>query len=171
MCGGAGSRTIRVSSEKGPSPRVRGSQGFVILMDGQHGSIPACAGEPFESPSSGSRRRVHPRVCGGAVPQVLPLLGKVGPSPRVRGSHQSAASSSECSGSIPACAGEPGDVVKLVMAGKVHPRVCGGADGGSAGVWARQGPSPRVRGSHLTATNTSSFDGSIVPVGNQIRTY
>ena len=91
-------------------------------------------------------RGVHPRVCGGAKPIVIPGRVNTGPSPRVRGSRQLRRRGSALRGSIPrvcggagryqsvpdlgsipACAGEPGLEDAYRCHPRVHPRVCGGA--------------------------------------------
>ena len=65
VCGGTLSRHLSDRPSSGLSPRVRGnpllySDGIVMV-----GSIPACAGEPSESPAWAGWQRVYPRVCGG----------------------------------------------------------------------------------------------------------
>jgi hypothetical protein len=89
-------------------------------------TIPACAGEPLPIHRSCCGRRVHPRVCGGAIIAIASLSSRRGPSPRVRGSLVIWRLPVSGRGSIPACAGEPG--LRLILHGDqgVHPRVCGG---------------------------------------------
>ena len=72
-----------------------------------------------------------------------------GPSPRVRGSRGRTDSRREPGGSIPACTGEPGSPYTSDYGGRVHPRVYGGALSRSIVENPREGPSPRVRGSHF----------------------
>ena len=54
-------------SGTGLSPRVRGNPAEILVKFHEHGSIPACAGEPDYF--TGQRRppRVYPRVCGGTA--------------------------------------------------------------------------------------------------------
>ncbi len=70
----------------GLSPRVRGSQMWLVIYDHKHGSIPARAGEPRARAMPIFSIRVYPRACGGAQGgQMLQFFGP-GLSPRVRGS-------------------------------------------------------------------------------------
>ena len=55
----------------------------------------------------------------------------------------------ECSGSIPACAGEPGVGVGSGFPSGVYPRVCGGTNPPGFGIRTGRGLSPRVRGNPL----------------------
>ena len=149
VCGGAKFDPAYKDALEGPSPRVRGSRLQKLPQSVTIGSIPACAGEPISRLTISACFRVHPRVCGGALIAVSLRSGRKGPSPRVRGSHSCIAQSHYSFGSIPACAGEPGESGVTTAANGVHPRVCGGAalrdtfDNGGTG------PSPRVRGSPL----------------------
>ena len=72
--------------------------------------------------------RVYPRVCGGTLTLSLSPPAWAGLSPRVRGNRGAFAPAEQNSGSIPACAGEPG--VTLAIVGDRYPG----------------GLSPRVRG-------------------------
>ena len=49
------------------------------------GSIPACAGEPFDNPGKRLLSKVYPRVCGGTLDRLGLLRINQGLSPRVRG--------------------------------------------------------------------------------------
>ena len=52
-----------------------------------------------------------------------------GLSPPVRGNHPKGAANPDCSGSIPACAGEPAVDVGNASSAAVYPRLCGGTGG------------------------------------------
>ena len=65
VCGGTLIILSAVGWGVGLSPRVRGNPDEVGLMLDQAGSIPACAGEPFQVSHVKPRCRVYPRVCGG----------------------------------------------------------------------------------------------------------
>ena len=110
------------------------------------GSIPACAGEPYLAGNAGHRFMVYPRVCGGTTGDSTQPLVAPGLSPRVRGNRAAAGSSAAFSGSIPACAGEPGGWRQNPSGGGVYPRVCGGTGGAPEAAVAVAGLSPRVRG-------------------------
>ena len=154
VCGGAGRSRRWPVDRSGLSPRVRGSLWRGHLPGPEHGSIPACAGEPRRCPQTGRFQGVYPRVCGGAQPRrpVLPL--DLGLSPRVRGSRVWERGRRCLDGSIPACAGEPSPAPEGSYWGGVYPRVCGGASVKPIPPFIWAGLSPRVRGSpwrwHLT---------------------
>ena len=86
VCGGAALPITVTSLAKGLSPRVRGSRQKIVRRPRARGSIPACAGEPRRRRTPACSGRVYPRVCGGAFPVALALMGQQGLSPRVRGS-------------------------------------------------------------------------------------
>ena len=65
VCGGTDAKMRRESAFKGLSPRVRGNRPAHRLWRAPQRSIPACAGEPQNSPFRGGRSAVYPRVCGG----------------------------------------------------------------------------------------------------------
>ena len=161
VCGEA----IRVPGRRrgpwGPSPRVRGSRGTRARPGAARGSIPACAGKPRGSAAAKTPTRVHPRVCGEAVPALFVRSVAPGPSPRVRGSPPAAAWPACLPRSIPACAGKPLMMPAAAVEIRVHPRVCGEAVETGVAAARAGGPSPRVRGSHLARARTRKFAGSI----------
>ena len=110
-------------------------------------SIPACAGEPHKGRQMTTQRWVYPRVCGGAWRAHVDEGREPSLSPRVRGSQRLGQGGRLVRGSIPACAGEPGQDLDRWAMDKVYPRVCGGASGWGRAVVSYVGLSPRVRGS------------------------
>ena len=94
-------------NDPGLSPRVRGNQVFPNAWCQWVRSIPACAGEPLTALQRLGQTKVYPRVCGGTALFPSQLVHDQGLSPRVRGNRSLANCCSACSGSIPACAGEP----------------------------------------------------------------
>ena len=72
----------------GSSPRVRGTPPACGLQSGEHGIIPACAGNTAAGSAGRSGVWDHPRVCGEHT--MLKNLGLplVGSSPRVRGTRR-----------------------------------------------------------------------------------
>ena len=125
---------LRAKKVHGLSPRVRGNRSWSIKRRTPYcGSIPACAGEPWCTPSSSlplegsipacageprcrtfcSSLPVYPRVCGGTSSRNEDDDSTMTVYPRVCGGTVSRPMSRlgrECSmesGSIPACAGEP----------------------------------------------------------------
>ncbi len=67
--------------------------------------IPACAGNAKLGTHIGTRRPVHPRVCGERFAHQAHLRGLIGSSPRVRGTLQYLDQGFDVSRFIPACAG------------------------------------------------------------------
>ena len=106
-CGGALDGTPVEGASFGPSPRVRGSRSCSPRIQAWIGSIPAGAEEPMKRKRWARRPAVHPRGCGGAVKACFRAEYCRGPSPRVRGSHESLERARARLGSIPAGAGEP----------------------------------------------------------------
>ena len=146
VCGGTLVSRLKSAGPWGLSPRVRGNPAASTNRSSIEGSIPACAGEPCYFCHFSALLRVYPRVCGGTHPRWSPILTKQGLSPRVRGNRFTACNGHQCSGSIPACAGEPSVVRSLIAWSKVYPRVCGGTP---TSIWLAEtasGLSPRVRG-------------------------
>ena len=130
----------------GLSPRVRGNRRHATHGHRRHGSIPACAGEPWRTGPGIPPVRVYPRVCGGTLSeQADPATGE-GLSPRVRGNLRAVAGAGIHAGSIPACAGEPTTAVRNRAALRVYPRVCGGTHWSPFSHPQLSGLSPRVRG-------------------------
>ena len=149
MCGGT--RWIEVPGYPGGglSPRVRGNRVCQFGCPDLAGSIPACAGEPLASASITCKWTVYPRVCGGTARWGFGDPAYQGLSPRVRGNRPPSRRSSGWSGSIPACAGEPGVCRWALCVTAVYPRVCGGTFSINAATLADVGLSPRVRGNRV----------------------
>ena len=134
-----------------------GTSGFASQSPATGGLSPACAGEPTVLGSRTLLGEVYPRVCGGTGqcnPDGIPGHGL---SPRVRGNRWRPAGGVVLDRSIPACAGEPGDVLRRAAAAAVYPRVCGGTLSQSTSVSGWTGLSPRVRG------NPSGFVATHLP--------
>ena len=130
----------------GLSPRVRGNRWSMLMLIVSLRSIPTCAGEPPCRCRSGRRRSVYPRVCGGTRTTVVVPVPVQGLSPRVRGNQGQTAGGVGTMGSIPACAGEPGNQPRLTSGDRVYPRVCGGTLLWVSHAAVSLGLSPRVRG-------------------------
>ena len=145
----------------GPSPRVRGSPRDARAALGDLGSIPACAGKPCAAAGSRPAPGVHPRVCGEAISATARIAVQEGPSPRVRGSRRRRHRQRPDAGSIPACAGKPWVWQPFPGRSGVHPRVCGEAILEFKPDESLEGPSPRVRGSHVGVHRHEHAFGSI----------
>ena len=110
------------------------------------GSIPAWAGETSGGSSNDKYRTVYPRVGGGNVRRLYPVLDVEGLSPRGRGKPQPTQFSTPSPGSIPAWAGETDELNAYASPYQVYPRVGGGNRQRSRIDTPRPGLSPRGRG-------------------------
>ena len=147
VCGGADTNMVYLRPHAGRSPCVRGSLVASDVKIPRDRSIPVCAGEPATGRATSSRRKVDPRVCGGAPAPTAYGKRVAGRSPCVRGSLARQLSAPRGDRSIPVCAGEPFGVVIFFAEGLVDPRVCGGAWATGARSTPARGRSPCVRGS------------------------
>ena len=111
---------------RGLSPRVRGNPEAYGFAKRLTRSIPACAGEPYDSLERSMRNAVYPRVCGGTFASGAYVYGGQGLSPRVRGNLVLPQRNRPRVRSIPACAGEPPPYQLVSQLFAVYPRVCGG---------------------------------------------
>ncbi len=106
-CGGT--RLVVESPEgvRGLSSRVRGNHIRRSFEEGVYGSIPASAGEPYDTSRLSPQKPVYPRECGGTTRAASIDVRRAGLSPRVRGNLHHSVSVLRQYGSIPASAGEP----------------------------------------------------------------
>ena len=146
VCGGTPDELLAWKLARGLSPRVRGNLSSFPRLSTCSGSIPACAGEPRLHRLTLAPNRVYPRVCGGTRPTVRKPHSILGLSPRVRGNRTGTSSIGYRTGSIPACAGEPGPLSTIRAVHQVYPRVCGGTIPVHRKPVGCDGLSPRVRG-------------------------
>ncbi len=161
MCGGTDRPHLLARLVGGLSPRVRGNPCSMVLVPLIHGSIPACAGEPKPERMRDAAVWVYPRVCGGTIAHLWPLLRTKGLSPRVRGNHRASLASPADERSIPACAGEPWQACVPVEFHGVYPRVCGGTTRSRRPSPPNEGLSPRVRGNQSDLAGRNSQSRSI----------
>ena len=133
-------------SEKGSSPRVRGTPFGSNGLSIDRGIIPACAGNTVRGWKFRRSKGDHPRVCG----EHCVLIGNTdmasGSSPRVRGTPGRRLSSCRQRGIIPACAG---NTIESSLPSNIpwdHPRVCGEHVVERRSRRGFKGSSPRVRG-------------------------
>ena len=132
------------------------------VSDGREtGSIPACAGEPAADSLNVKYEKVYPRVCGGTSTTGGHGAATAGLSPRVRGNRRQFARRDVRYRSIPACAGEPQQVITQRDPGRVYPRVCGGTRQPQQSCRSNSGLSPRVRGNPAGAYHPAVDGGSI----------
>ena len=107
-----------------------------------------------------SRLGLSPRVRGTQVPADN-RSRQPGLSPRVRGNRATPTPGSGASGSIPACAGEPGRDHSARDRIRVYPRVCGGTSTRTGAGKSPSGLSPRVRGNLHQPAHPLRHIGSI----------
>jgi len=100
-------------------------------------------------------------VCGGDSTIEATLLGRPGPSPRVRGRRLGCSVRQGCAGTIPACAGETFFLRNMPLALRDHPRVCGGDQYLELLEYIQSGPSPRVRGRQRPRRHGVARQGTI----------
>ena len=149
VCGGTTRNWIPCWARKGLSPRVRGNPTYFSYLACPERTIPACAGEPHNSPGRCCPSRDYPRVCGGTLGFNFGIGVACGLSPRVRGNQCYLLGGGMLYGTIPACAGEPAHSARCAHSARDYPRVCGGTHPASEAVEVALGLSPRVRGNPL----------------------
>ena len=79
----------------------------------------------------------------------------------MRGNHQPAPADAGLRGSIPACAGEPAQAVRIERQRQVYPRVCGGTRQPDEVSGGEKGLSPRVRGNPASGSRQAVSARSI----------
>ena len=114
-CGGTPGPWKQHPVDEGLSPRMRGNRFFKPMPEITGGSIPAHAGEPGSYGSSEAPPRVYPRACGGTLvswlrSEQLACYVPEGLSPRMRGNPVRSGRGRQYHGSIPAHAGDRGQV-------------------------------------------------------------
>ena len=148
-CGAHYNMQIIRARETGSSPRVRGSQGCVDVMEGFTGIIPAGAGLTSVRSNFQKSPWDHPRGCGAHPPSGCTIRAILGSSPRVRGSPAFLVVNRRLQGIIPAGAGLTCRCKRNRHVGRDHPRGCGAHLPPLWSLATAEGSSPRVRGSHL----------------------
>ena len=152
---------IRITWERGLSPRVRGNPKSIGPLSLSTRSIPARTGEPPSPPPFRPTGRVYPRAYGG-TDHIGPLNWKSqGLSPRVRGNRIDYIPAHACYGSIPARTGEPVFHFGGLLSSRVYPRAYGGTADRLRRCIIGRGLSPRVRGNRRVELGAVSSRGSI----------
>ena len=144
-----GERVMRYGpggTDRGSSPRVRGTRGGAALRRRRVRFIPACAGNACGAAFRSVVPPVHPRVCGERVFAGVLCRTAAGSSPRVRGTLMAALGLRRVRRFIPACAGNAEARGGCRSAFPVHPRVCGERGRAPRPPRHMGGSSPRVRG-------------------------
>ncbi len=146
---------------RGPSPRARGSPCNYGVSAASVRSIPACAGLTVVHRVIHRRAAVHPRVRGAHGGAGVSGGVLRGPSPRARGSPATPTRAPAWPRSIPACAGLTRASARRRRAFSVHPRVRGAHQRMPIRRPRHAGPSPRARGSRVTASQGAQVARSI----------
>ena len=139
-----------LASNRGSSPRARGTRRQQIRLDSRIWFIPAGAGNTFEGEPGTRDESVHPRGRGEHGSQGYVCNRKTGSSPRARGTPWRPASASYAIRFIPAGAGNTRAVGGCGCGPTVHPRGRGEHTGASITGAVRAGSSPRARGTPHT---------------------
>ena len=104
---------------------------------------------------------VYPRVYGATVYPDHPNGNISGLSPRVRGNLVRGLKPAAHTGSIPACTGQPDEIMPAYHQHEVYPRVYGATTATPLSDICISGLSPRVRGNHHTGAVDGGGRGSI----------
>ncbi len=134
------------SSNRGSSPRVRGTRRGLDAPAGGRRFIPACAGNAEPPGGDEIVESVHPRVCGERLCAGTGAPAGRGSSPRVRGTLIRVRHLRAAGRFIPACAGNAPRRGRCPGPRTVHPRVCGERLPICSTTTSACGSSPRVRG-------------------------
>src|SRR5690625_2779540 len=109
----------------GSSPRVRGTQARLSLVESRLRFIPAGAGNTPHRATTITPTPVHPRGCGEHSYVVARGEGCSGSSPRVRGTQKPPEGEVGGFRFIPAGAGNTRHDIPVCQSWSVHPRGCG----------------------------------------------
>ena len=148
-CGAHVCLTLPMSTAPGSSPRMRGSHPRELHLQADAGIIPAHAGLTAIGGGFSGLGGDHPRACGAHISVDFLDVPILGSSPRMRGSRDVRAEDCRAFGIIPAHAGLTRDVGRGLCVLWDHPRACGAHPHRRRRRAARQGSSPRMRGSQL----------------------
>ena len=130
----------------GSPPRVRGTVLSISISMLLLGITPACAGNRYSCLFIKTFSRDHPRVCGeqSALASNSPSIP--GSPPRVRGTAMARLHGEYVKRITPACAGNSGIRLHILVRCPDHPRVCGEQDANRKILHRWIGSPPRVRG-------------------------
>ncbi len=131
---------------QGPSPRARGAHPGQPQVQGDVGTIPACAGSTRQMAGAPRSPSDHPRVRGEHRGTQRGWCAPRGPSPRARGAPSARRRCGPRGGTIPACAGSTRRWGSTARRRWDHPRVRGEHARIPRMMSRLKGPSPRARG-------------------------
>ena len=145
-CGEHFVKLTQPTSERGSSPRLRGTQYYVREIPNRSRFIPAPAGNTQYLGSGQRPLSVHPRACGEHASTTSPAQATSGSSPRLRGTLYIGESGEDAVRFIPAPAGNTGFSLQWPTILTVHPRACGEHQTRLQVLRNSIGSSPRLRG-------------------------
>ena len=163
-CGERHPATRHVRGDIGSSPRVRGTHRIGKPLLAIERFIPAGAGNALIAHCSLVGFPVHLRGCGERAAAHAAVVGRIGSSPRVRGTPRCVRVGCLELRFIPAGAGNARSSSGRCPRSTVHPRGCGERAGHHAKRPPLPGSSPRVRGTRENSPLSSSI-GRFIPAG------
>ena len=125
-CGGTEDSDGDVHRWEGLSPRVRGNPPCALISTGRQQVYPRACGGTGQACTGAAALAVYPHACGGTTCGRVEYGPNTGLSPRVRGNRHLEHRVVSLERSIPARAGEPNSVSRVIPDGRVYPRACGG---------------------------------------------
>ena len=140
----------------GLSPLTRGNHELKAAIDTGRGPIPAHAGEPLGKCGDFFEIGAYPRSRGGTSRNACSALAVWGLSPLTRGNRLHCQRSRQCSGPIPAHAGEPTTNRFSSSRRRAYPRSRGGTSLDPCGIWLHSGLSPLTRGNRRSGGTPSA---------------
>ena len=148
---------------------MRGTPHLIEAVGADVGIIPAYAGNTIAVNILMFPFWDHPRVCGEHRSMSCRMVGLLGSSPRMRGTHPHAARNRHGQGIIPAYAGNTESTLCGEHSARDHPRVCGEHQPRSRRTQDRPGSSPRMRGTLIIGASARTMQG-IIPAyaGNTV---
>ncbi len=149
MRGGTVCPPVKQRQLQGLSPHARGNQLAQAFLSKKVGPIPACAGEPRSHNDVSKRARAYPRMRGGTLGTLKVSNAFRGLSPHARGNLDAIAHDAVLLGPIPACAGEPVNIVSTYYLRGAYPRMRGGTSIPFSLPYPSKGLSPHARGNLL----------------------
>ena len=161
-CGEHRTQRVCADTERGSSPRMRGTPWIDRVRGVQAGIIPAHAGNTNPQRQANCLARDHPRACGEHGTKGAKDKSKAGSSPRMRGTHDLYHDVNAERGIIPAHAG---NTIRADARGSFrrdHPRACGEHPVQKSTALANGGSSPRMRGTR-TGRRTRTRREGIIP--------
>ena len=145
-CGANIQASWKSISRDGSSPRMRGKREAVSMSCLRRRIIPAHAGQTRNSRRWSRPCSDHPRACGANSLAVVPLMPRLGSSPRMRGKHEHDGVVGGRPRIIPAHAGQTDSGDQHRGAAPDHPRACGANLASAFRLASSAGSSPRMRG-------------------------